>query len=224
MILLPKRKIVQISVCVLALVGIGVSTPFAVVASRTNKMKDDISLIKENDKYLKKVEVTGVEAIESSENSSDYAVIEMISNWKDDEVNVTNESETKRTSLFKLSTDEFAKELKKQTNTEVKTYEYLTNSSLIDTAYESLNAGNPVALEWARKNGEEWVLDYSLMTAIDIVNDSATVYNASGYFENISLDELIQRTSFEVVENMSFGLQLSFAYGGFTKNTVFVLD
>ena len=49
----------------------------------------------------------------------------------------------------------------------------------------------------------EWTLHYSLVTGMDIPNDRVTVANPYGYVEDLTIDEFLNRTSFEAYEGMS---------------------
>ncbi len=102
-------------------------------------------------------------------------------------------------------------------------HKYLTNTELIDVLYDNLAAGIPIPFEWAAKYGDEWTLHYSLLTGMDIPNNKVTAANPYGYVEEISIDEFLQRTSFEAWENMPLYLKMAFAIGVFEKNTVFTV-
>jgi hypothetical protein len=99
----------------------------------------------------------------------------------------------------------------------------MSNTELIDAAYENLARGVPVPFEWAAKYGDVWTLHYSLLVGMDIPNDKITVANPYGYVEELSVDEFLQRTSFEAYENMPFYFKLAFAVGMFEKNTIFTV-
>ena len=102
-------------------------------------------------------------------------------------------------------------------------YKYLKNTELIDLTYDSLSEGMPVPVEWAAKKDEEWTLHYSLVTGMDIPNDTVTVANPYGYLENVSVDEFISRTRFDAYENMPLFLRMGFVIGVFEKNSVFIV-
>ena len=78
-----------------------------------------------------------------------------------------------------------------------------------------------MAIEWAAKYEDEWTLHFSIVSAIDFINDDITIYNPYGYIENISVKEFISRTSFEAYKHMPIFLNFGFAFGAFEKNTVF---
>jgi len=64
-------------------------------------------------------------------------------------------------------------------------------------------------------------LHYSLIIGADIPNDKITIANPYGYYEEITLEELLNRTSFQAYENMLLFLRMGFAVGLFEKNTIF---
>ena len=99
--------------------------------------------------------------------------------------------------------------------------DYLKNDELLKTVYKSIKDNNPVAIEWAAQYEGEWTLHFSIVSALDIKNDNVTIYNPYGYIENISVDEFISRTSFEAYKNIPLFLNFGFAFGAFSKNTIF---
>ena len=103
-------------------------------------------------------------------------------------------------------------------------HRYMKNSELIDTVYNNLSKGIPVPFEWAALYGDEWTLHYSLIVGIDIPGDKVTIANPYGYYEELSLSELLDRTSFEAFEDMPWFLKMGFAVGIFEKNTVFTVE
>lgn len=120
--------------------------------------------------------------------------------------------------------DKFSDEMNRQFPEYTTTiHKYMTNTALIDSAYDNLANGFPVPFEWAAKYEDMWTLHYSLLVGMDIPNDKITVVNPYGYIEEISVDEFLQRTSFEAYENMPFYFKLAFAAGIFEKNTIFTI-
>ena len=83
--------------------------------------------------------------------------------------------------------------------------------------------GVPVPFEWAAKYGDDWTLHYSLLIGMDIQNDNITVANPYGYIEEISVEEFLERTSFEAYDNMPFYFKMAFAIDLFDKNTIFTV-
>ena len=72
--------------------------------------------------------------------------------------------------------------------------------------------------------GDEWTLHYSLVIGLDIPNDKVTVANPYGYIEEITLEDFLNRTSFEAYEDMPWFFKLGFAVGLFEKNTIFTIS
>lgn len=103
-------------------------------------------------------------------------------------------------------------------------YRYLKSSELLDKIYNSLKNGIPVPFEWAAKYENEWILHYSLVIGMDVLNDKIIIANSYGYKEEISIDEFIKRTSFEAYENMPLLFKLGFSFDIFEKNTIFVVE
>ena len=187
---------------------------------RSNSILDDISSVFEDEKYASPVYVDGVEVIEQNV-SCGYAVIEMFSSWAGK--NITEQSLYDEYGKVVTSTgSKFCMEMNKKFP-EYKTgmHKYLKNSELIDVVYQNLKEGIPVPFEWAALYGDEWTLHYSLLVGMDIPADKVTVANPYGYYEDISVEEFLRRTSFESYEGMPWFLRLGFAFGVFEKNTVF---
>ena len=90
--------------------------------------------------------------------------------------------------------------------------------------YNCLADGIPAPIEWAAKYGDEWTLHYSLVTGMDIAGNKVTVANPYGYTEELTLDELLARTSFEAYEDMPIYLKLGFAFGIFEENAIFTVE
>ena len=100
----------------------------------------------------------------------------------------------------------------------------LKNTELIGLIYENLSEGIPVPFEWAALCDGEWTLHYSLVTGMDIPGDKITAANPYGYYEELPIEDFLDRTSFEAYENMPVFLKLGFAFGIFEKNTVFTVQ
>ena len=214
------KKILIILAVVSVILAATAAVSLAVLQIRTNEINDDISGIYSDERYSTPVFVDGVEVIKQNV-SCGYAVIEMFSSWSGS--SVTEKSLYEQYGKVVTSNgNSFCKEMNKQfpeyTTTVCK---YLKNTELIDAVYESLSEGIPVPFEWAALYGDEWTLHYSLIIGADIPADKITVANPYGYYEEISVAELLSRTSFQAYENMPLFLQLGFAFGIFEKNTVF---
>ncbi len=220
-----KKKLMVIGITLaaivaIALVTIGVMT--AVVENKTQKMQDDISSVYTDEKYKEAVSVDNVEVI-TQEVSCGYAVIEMFSAW--DGGSITEESLYEQYGKVVTSTGKsFCEEMNKQfPQYKTTMHSYLSNTELIDKVYDSLAKGIPVPFEWAAKYEDAWTLHYSLIIGMDVPNDKITVANPYGYIEELSLEDFLERTSFEAYENMPFYFKLGFAFGLFEKNTVYIV-
>ena len=155
------------------------------------------------------------------EVSCGYAVREMFAAWSGH--STTEESLFREYGKVVTSSGKaFCKEMNKQfPEYTTVMYKYLTNTELIDAVYDCLSEGIPVPFEWAALFGDEWTLHYSLITGMDVPNNQITIANPYGYFEEISVDEFLERTRFDAFEKMPLFLKLGFAFGFFEKNTVF---
>ena len=103
-------------------------------------------------------------------------------------------------------------------------HKYLKNTEFIDIMYDTLASGKPVPFEWAALHEDEWTLHYSLIVGADIANDQITVANPYGYYEVVTLEELLERTSFRAYEHMPLFMRMGFAIGLFEKNTLYSVE
>ena len=223
-----KRKAVLKRIGIIAGIVVGVLACIIDVAlimlqSRTNAILDDISGIQDNEKYKTPVYIDGIEVI-SQDVSCGYAVIEMFAAWNGKDI--TEESLFDEYGSVVTSTgDSFCKEMNKRFPEYSTTiHKYLSNTELIDKIYDSLARGIPVPFEWAALLNGEWTLHYSLIIGADIPNDKITVANPYGYYEELSVKDFLDRTSFEAYKNMPFYLNFGFAFGIFEKNTIFLTE
>ena len=202
------------SLIVIAVVALGI------LQIRTSNILDDYSSVYENEKYQTPVMIDGVDVIRQ-DVSCGYAVLEMFSSWSGH--SVTEKSLYDQYGKVVTSTgNAFCKEMNKQFPEYTTTIcKYLKNTELIDAIYENLSNGIPVPFEWAALYGDEWTLHYSLIIGADIPADRITVANPYGYYEELTIAELLNRTSFEAYEKMPLFLRLGFAFGIFEKNTIF---
>ena len=216
-----KTGIALISLLVFCLIVVLVA--FGILKIRTICISTDFSSVYENDKYRSPVSISGIGLVKQ-EISCGYAVIEMFAKWNGNtditEKSLFDEYGTIVTSTGKAFDKEMNRQFPEYTTTIQK---YLKNEELIDLVYESLASGFPVPFEWAALFGDEWTLHYSLITALDVPNDLVTIMNPYGYVEEISLQEFLNRTSFEAYKKMPLFLELGFAFGIFEKNTVFIV-
>ena len=215
-----RKKIVSVilyfvgSLILLAAVALGI------LQIRTNRMMDDYSSVYENEKYQTPVMIDGVNVIKQ-DVSCGYAVLEMFSSWSGH--SVTEKSLYDQYGKVVTSTgNAFCREMNLQFPEYTTTIcKYLKNTELIDAVYENLSNGIPVPFEWAALYGDDWTLHYSLIIGADIPADKITVANPYGYYEELTVAELLNRTSFEAYEKMPLFLSLGFAFGIFEKNTIF---
>ena len=208
------KRILIILAILFVILALVASVSLAVLQARTNGINDDISEIYTNEKYSNPVFVSGVDVIKQ-DVSCGYAVIEMFSSWNGNDIteeSLYNEYGKVVTSTGQSFCNEMNKRFPEYTTT---IHKYLKNTELIDLVYDSLARGVPVPFEWAALYGDEWTLHYSLITGADIPADIITVANPYGYYEEITVAELLDRTSFEAYENMPLFLRLGFAFGIF---------
>jgi len=198
-------------------------TALVIENSRAARIYNDYSGVYATVKYIEPVRISNVELVKQ-EISCGYAVMEMFSNWAGG--TVTEESLYGEYGKVVTSTGKsFEKEMNKQFPAFRTTmYSYLSNTELLDKVYDSLKNGIPVPFEWAAENDGAWTLHYSLVTGINVPNDTIVILNPYGYEENISLKEFFDRTSFRAYDNMPLFLRLAFAFGIFEKNAVFIAE
>ncbi len=216
------KKVISIILIILAVIILALVGLLIKLKVQTDKILTDYSSIYEEDKYSAPVYVEGIEVI-TQDVSCGYACIEMFSSWNGG--NLTEEDLYAEYGKVITSTgNKFAEEMNKRFPEYSTTInKYMTNTELIDAAYENLANGVPVPFEWAAKYGEVWTLHYSLIIGMDIPNDKITVANPYGYVEELSVDDFLQRTSFQAYEKMPLYFKLAFALGIFEKNTIFTV-
>ena len=217
------KKVIRIIIILVALILAVVAVLLIKLQIQTRQILTDYSTIYENEKYNTPVHVEGVEVI-TQDVSCGYACIEMFSAWNGgslSEEDLYNEYGKVVTSTGDKFSEEMNKRFPEYTTT---IHKYMKNEDLIDAAYDNLASGVPVPFEWAAKYGDVWTLHYSLLVGMDIPNNKISVANPYGYAEDISVDEFLQRTSFEAYENMPFYFKLAFAIGLFEKNTIFTVS
>lgn len=209
-------SIIGIFLCVLII-------SLSVLHIRTMNILNDYSSIYSNEKYDVPVYIDNIDVIKQ-EVSCGYAVLEMFSQWAGQ--NISEESLYNEYGKVVTSTGQaFCDEMNKQfPDYNIVMYKYLTSTELIDKVYDSLSAGYPVPFEWAALYENEWTLHYSLIIGMDIPNDTVVIANPYGCYEEISINDFIERTSFEAYSDMPFYLKLAFAFGIFEKNAVFIVE
>lgn len=218
---MKKSKLILILLSVfVAAIAVAVLVAAVRLRIRTNSIQDDYSAVFTAEKYKVPVYVEGVEVIRQ-DISCGYAVIEMFSSW--DGGDITEEKLYEAYGKVVTSTGQaFCNEMNRQFPAyHTMMRKWLKNTELIDLLYENLSAGVPVPFEWAALYGDEWTLHYSLAVGIDIPNNTIRVANPYGYYEDLSVEEFLSRTTFEAYENMPLFLKLGFAFGIFEKNAIF---
>ena len=216
-----KTFIIAISVSVVGALALAVAIPFTILGIKTASIKTDYSYLKNDHSYSTKVELEGVELVKQH-ISCGYATIEMLSSFYGDKVTEDDLDYRNKGGVSTSSSSGFLKEINKSIpNKNFEAHKYLNNDVLLKEIHDSLKNGNPVALEWAALYENEWTLHFSVITGLDIANDSVTINNPYGYIENIKVDEFISRTTFEAYKNIPLFLNFGFAFGAFDKNTIF---
>lgn len=220
------NKLKKILIIVSALISAVLITALVAIAiedRKTNNILNDYSAVYTNEKYMDPIHIGNIKLVKQ-DISCGYAVIEIFSNWAGG--SITEESLYEEYGKVVTSTGKsFEGEMNKQFPAFKTTmYAYLSNTEMIDKVYDTLKNGIPVPFQWAAKDDDVWTLHYSIITGIDIGNDTITVLNPYGYEENLTLEEFIERTSFKAYENMPIYLKLAFAFGVFERNTIFVIE
>lgn len=215
-----KLAIIVSSAAVAAL-ALAVAIPFTVLGIKTASMKADYSYLKNDEKYSEKVEASGLDLV-TQHISCGYATIEMISSYYGEKIDEDSLSNKNNGKISTSSSKGFEKEINASIiNQHFEMHSYLQHDVMLKEIYVSLKNNNPVAIEWAAKYEDEWTLHYSVVSALDLVNDNVTIFNPYGYIENITIDEFVSRTSFKAYKNIPGFLNFGFAYGAFDKNAIF---
>ena len=219
-----KKKIAIIIAAVAIALIVTLATPFIVLACRSSALKSDYSYLKTDKTYSVKAEVSGIELV-TQHVSCGYATIEMLSSYYGKKVTEDELSDKNNGGISTASSGGFLKEINASIpgRTFIKR-EYLKDDELLKSIHNALSSGRPVAIEWAAEYTGEWTLHFSVVTGLDLAADTVTVYNPYGYIENITAQELLERTSFRAYEKMPLFLRFGFAFGAFDKNTVFYAE
>lgn len=217
-----KKKIIIIIVSsVVAAIVLALAIPFTIFGIRSASLNVAYSYLRTDPLYSHKVEVTGMN-LANQHISCGYASIEMMSDYYGSKV-TEDELEAKNGGRISTSTSRgFLREINNSIPSKsFIMHTYLHHDILLKEVCLSLKNNNPVAIEWAAMYEGAWTLHFSVVSALDLANDSVTVYNPYGYIENITVDEFISRTSFSPSGSISFFMSFGFAYGAFHKNTLF---
>ena len=217
------RIILYALASVIALLLVTVIAALIVLHIRSARLRSGESGFPGKEKYSVPVSVEGVEVIKQ-DVSCGYAVLEMFGAWSGHDL--TEESLYAAYGKVVTSTGRaFCEEMNRQfPEYTTVMHKYLTDAELIDQVYDTLSKGFPVPVEWAALYGDTWTLHYSLITGMDIPNDRITVANPYGYWEELTVEEFLERTRFDAFQKMPLFLKLGFAFGVFEKNTVFSVD
>ena len=216
-----RKKILITLLIFVAVLTVVIAVAFVRLNIRTSNITADYSAVYDDPKYQTPVYVEGVDVI-TQDVSCGYAVIEMFSAWNGEritEADLYDEYGRVVTSTGSAFCEEMNKRFPEY---ETSMYSYLTGPELIDKVYDSLSSGVPVPFEWAALYEDTWTLHFSLIIGLDVPSDIVTVANPYGYIEQISVDEFLDRTSFEAYEDMPLFLRFAFAFDIFEKNTVFI--
>ena len=216
-----KTKIITISIAggLVVTLGLAIAIPFTILGIKTASLADNYSYLKEDATYKEKVEITGLNLV-TQHVSCGYASIEMISSYYGSPV-TEDDLDARNKAVSTASTNGFLMEINK--SIPEKTFvmhTYLKQDVLLKEIHNSLENGNPVAIEWAAQYENEWTLHFSVVSGLDLQNDNVTIYNPYGYIENIKVDEFLNRTSFKAYKHIPLFLNFGFAYGAFHKNAI----
>ena len=215
------KKIIIIISIIIGSLSLAVLIPFAILGIRTASLNKNFSYLKEDAQYSLKVEAEGVELVKQH-ISCGYACIEMLSSYYGNKVTEDDLDAKNKGGVSTSSSSGFLKEVNRSIpDKKFVKKSYLKNDSLLKEIHDSLSNSNPVAIEWAAKYEGEWTLHFSVISALDLANDSIKIYNPYGSIESITIDEFIGRISFKSYQNLPLFLNFGFAFGAFEKNTIF---
>lgn len=216
-----KKKIIISIISVFAALVLVLVAAFSVLAIRTAAVKTDYSyLLREN--RISEVRIEGVPLVKQ-DISCGYAIIEMLSSYYGNPITEEELYEKNDHGVSTASTKGFVNEINDCIKaTSYRSKEYLNNDELLLTIYRSLQNRNPVAVEWAAKLDGEWTLHWSVVTGMDA--NYLYVNNPYGYYEAVSYEDFIARTTFSAFEKMPLGYSFGFAFGLFSKNTIIVAE
>ena len=200
-----------------------ISIAFIVLAARTNSLHDDYKNVLKDEKYNEAYYIDGIDVI-TQKVSCGYAVIEMFSTWCKNDI-TEDKLYDEYKSVVTSTGDSFQNEMNIWfTNYDTKIHKWVKDSELLDIIYTNLKNGIPTPIEWAALYENEWTLHYSLITGIDIKNNNIKIANPYGYYEELKIEEFLERTSFDAFKDMPLFYNFAFAFGIFEKNTVFEVN
>lgn len=213
-----KKIAIIVSASVVGALALALAIPFSIYGVRRASISNEYSYLLEEKKITPK-KIDGVPLIKQ-DISCGYAIIEMLSDFYGKKVTEKELSDKNGGGVSTQTTSGFVNEINETiSGANYVSKEYLKNDELLLTINSSLQKGKPVPVEWAAKLEDEWTLHWSIVTGMD----EQTIYinNPYGYYEQISYDEFIERTTFKPFDGVNF-FQFGFAFGLFSKNTVIV--
>ena len=227
-------KFALIGLCTLFIVGLIATVAMMIKQTLTDIMiNDNITSFIQNVKYRNPVAVDGAPLI-AQKISCGYACIEMMSEFLEASPAATEDAMFAQNGkrILTSTTEGMYRELKKQfPEYEATMRKNLKNSELIGAIYESLSGGMPAICLYAAPNeaaaGEKdaaWVLHCGIVVGMDIPGDKITLNDPYGHTDTYSVRNFLKATRFDAYENMPFYLKLGFAFGTYTKNTVYTLE
>lgn len=222
------KKIMLVISIIIAIFILGVIGLFIKLDIVSHKINNDFSNIYSNEKYKNPVTVNGLEVIKQ-EVSCGYACIEMFAKWLGEDIDEQTLLEQNEGKISTAMGNGFCLEMNEQfPEYETTRYANLKNTDLIKKIYDSLSVGIPIPIEYAAIYSDAdtniWTLHFSIVTAMDIPNDSITVCNPYGYEETYTLEEFLNATRYDSYKNMEYYLKLGFAAGVFNKNTIYIVE
>ena len=217
-----NKKKLTIIICssIIGAIMLVMVLPFIILGIKTASIESDYSYLKDDVNYSERVKVEGLSLV-TQHISCGYASIEMVSEYYGNKV-TEDDLNAKNASISTSSSKGFLNEINESISTkDFKIKTYLKTDVMLKEIYDSLKNGNPVVVEWAAQYEGEWTLHLSVISSLDIKNDSVTIFNPYGYIEILNLDEFVNRMSFKAYEKMPGFLNFGFAFGMFDKNTIY---
>jgi len=164
----------------------------------------------------------GVSAVQS-EASHAYAAVEMFASYMGE--HSTEESLLEEYGKGEPSSDRFVKIMNEQLvsyNTTAR--KNVKNSEFLAIVYKQIKKGIPVPVELATRSGGKWTKSFALIYALDAENDEIMIANTFGEKETIYLSDFFARTSFRAYQNMPVWYAFGFAFGVYSRNTVYEIS
>ena len=182
-------------------------------ALKLTYIQDDYSAVLESERYSAPVQAA----------SDEEALNKLLAKWKN--VNATYDADWEsalQAHLNGLIPFDFLKELNPGYRQTVKIG--LRNSEMLSMVYRILEDGNPVPINFAVRSGDEWIIDYALVIAMDIPDDSVSVADTRGNVEELTIDEFIARTIMVDLENQSLAMRLQIICAIHGRNALYMYE